>query len=1053
MTRMKTLACSVFLIFVGVAPVAADTNADAPKSLRMRARPPVGTRGSPVRWPKRVAQPATPDQPPPAPAGNDQPPGDGTTSPAADPAQPTPDQAPVPDQAPAPAAEPALPPTPPVTEQTPNLSDEELRKLAEQEAKEEVITVTGSTIERKTLTTPAPLTILNRDDLNASGRATVGDIIQQLPAQSNAINAQVNNGGDGSTRVDIRGLGAGRTLTLINGRRVVAGGTGANASVDLNSIPLAVIERVEVLKDGASAIYGSDAIGGVVNIITRTDFDGTEAALYTGGAQKGDGFTYDASFVTGHNSDNKRGNIIFSAGIQSQNPVFAGDRTYSKFDKDFDFENKEELIGGSPTSPGGRINTLAIDKNHDGKPNDAVDLCGMEAGKDAMGNPVMKPIQYCTFNAAGGYKPFTDADLYNFQPLNYLYTPSSRYNVYSAGTYKFRPEVSGFFEASYLNRTSDQQLAPEPLTLTAGLKVAETSIYNPYQADVLAYNRRLEEFGNRRFLQNVDTFRIVGGVQGSIPEDAAALKNWKWELSYNFGRTDGSQRNEGSLQKSHVANAIGPSFISATGVATCGTAAAPIAGCVPMDILHPSGSISSQARAYSTFTGLSAGFNEQQTVLAQAHGRVMKLPNNGDLSLAVGTDFRKESGGYTPDPVTAAGDTTGNAVTPTIGSYNVLEAFGEVSLVPISGKKYAEWVELNLAARAFKYETFGTGVTWKAGGLYRFGEGVSFRGTYSTAFRAPSVGDLFQGPRDGFPAVFDPCDTRPPGSTGPITLEEPAKTQCANQNVPANAVYNTRQQREITGGNNKLEAETANVITAGVVYEPPQVKGLSFTFDYWNIDITKAIQQLGASVIVSNCYTRNLPEYCELIHRSPQANYAIDYIDDSTLNVGGTQTSGLDFAAMYDHSFGKYGRFREQLEAQYLFKYNLDNEIQVIHGRDNYDLGVYPKYKANFSTSWSHKSGAGGGLNVRYVGSYRECENNDCNGGALARDVSAWYKLDLFGSYSLKSPAGKTTLSVGVNNLLNRAPSLIYIGFAGDSDASTYDYFGRFFYARMSQLF
>jgi len=195
---------------------------------------------------KRVAQ-ATPD---PAPAGADQPPADGTTPPPADAAPANP--------APAPEAAPAA-----TVDTAPSLSDEELKKLAEQEAKEEVITVTGSTIERKTLTTPAPLTILNREDLSASGRSTVGDILQQLPSQSNALNAQINNGGDGSTRVDIRGLGSGRTLTLLNGRRVVPSGTGADASVDINTIPLAVIERVEVLKDGASAIYGSDAIGGV----------------------------------------------------------------------------------------------------------------------------------------------------------------------------------------------------------------------------------------------------------------------------------------------------------------------------------------------------------------------------------------------------------------------------------------------------------------------------------------------------------------------------------------------------------------------------------------------------------------------------------------------------------------------------------------------------------------------------------------------------------------------------------------------------------------------
>jgi len=926
-----------------------------------------------------------------------------------------------------------------VADQTPNLTDEELKKLAEQEAKEEVITVTGSTIERKTLTTPAPLTILNRDDLNASGRATVGDIIQQLPAQSNAINAQVNNGGDGSTRVDIRGLGARRTLTLLNGRRVVPGGTGADASVDLNAIPLAVIERVEVLKDGASAVYGSDAIGGVVNIITRSDFNGTEAALYTGGTQKGDGFTYDASFVTGHNSDNKKGNIMFSAGIQSQDSVFAGERTFSEFDKTFDFETKEEVRGGSASVPGGRLNTKAID----------VDGDGTVTAADVAPN-LCDGAQFCTSDGAGGLRPFeAPDDLYNFQPVNYLYTPSSRYNVYSAGTYKLRPEVSGFFEASYLNRTSDQQLAPTPFASAA--PISKDSIYNPYGATVFGYNRRLEEFGPRRFLQNIDTFRIVGGFQGAVPEDAPALKNFKWELSYNYGRTDGISQSQGNLILGRLTNALGPSFIDGNGVPTCGTQMAPISGCVPMNILGPSGSVDPKARDYVTFTGVSSGFNEQQTVLAQAHGRIAKLPNNGDLSLAFGTDYRKEAGGYTPDPLTSTGDTTGNAQAPTEGSYNVAEGFAELSLVPISGEKYAQWVELNLAARAFHYNTFGNGVTWKAGALFRTVNGVSVRGTYSTAFRAPSVGELYQGTADNFPATADPCDTKPRGTT--ITLDPGVAAECAKQMVPTNAVFGTAQQRSVSGGNLKLKAETANVVTAGVVFEPPQVKGLSLTVDYWKIDITKAIQQLGATIILSNCYNSHIQSYCDQIHRDPQLTYAIDFIDDPVANVGGTATSGLDTAVAYDHKFGNAGRFREQLEAQYLFKYNLDNTIQVLHGRGYYDLGVYPKIKANFSTTWHHPSGAGAGFNARYVGGFKECDQNDCNGGAPSRDVASWYKLDLFGSYSFKSTAGKTTLAVGVNNLTNNNPSLIYIGFAADSDASTYDYFGRFFYARMAQLF
>jgi iron complex outermembrane recepter protein len=1038
MTRIRTLACSVCLIIVGIAPVAADTTQNAStKSLRMRSRAPL-THWVPVQWAKRVAQAPSPDQQPPS---GDQPPADGSATPA-----PAPEATPAPaDNAPAPVA---APPAPAPVEQTPSLSDEELSKLAEAEAKEEVITVTGSTIERKTLTTPAPLTVMNREVLEASGRSTVGDIIQALPAQSNAVNAQVNNGGDGSTRVDIRGLGAGRTLTLINGRRVVAGGVGANNSVDLNSIPLAVVERVEVLKDGASAIYGSDAVGGVVNIITRNDFNGTEAALYTGGAQKGDGFTYDASVVTGHNSENKRGNIVFAAGIQKQEPVMAGDRFQSSTDKDFNFTTRMPQVGGSPTNPDGRLASNAIDINRNGRSDsgDAFNLCGLDdAGK---------PIAVCTSDRVnGGYRPYTDADLYNFQPLNYLYTPSQRYNVFTAGTYKVRPEFGAFFEASYLKRRSDQMLAPEPLTMAKGLFISERSVYNPFGANILTYNRRLEEFGNRRFIQDIDTFRIVGGLQGSVPEDIEFLRNWKWEMSYNFGRTDATQQNQGSLVLSRVANAIGPSFFDSAGVPHCGTPTAPIAGCVPMNILGPSGSIDSDAKNYSTFTGITSGFNSQQTALATAHGRIAKLPNNGDISMAIGADFRREGGGRIPDPITAAGDTTGNAIAPTRGSYNVYEGFGELSVVPISGDKFAQWAEISLAARAFRYDTFGSGVTWKAGGLFRTIGGLAVRGTYSTAFRAPSINDMFQGPADGFPAVFDPCDSRPPGSMGTVTLGDVAKKRCAEQMVPTDAVFNTRQQRQVSVGNPDLSAETANIITAGAVFEPPQVKGLALTADYWNVDIAQAIQQLGAAVLLSNCYTRDLDDYCKLIHRNPATNYAIDHIENTRLNVGGTRTSGMDFAVQYDHKFGALGRFTERVEAQYLFKYNLDNEIQVVHGRGNYDLGVYPHFKANFQTTWAHPTGAGAGATVAYVGTFKECLNNDCNGGALSRDVGRWYKVDLFGQYALTSPAGKTTLTLGVNNLLNRNPALIYIGFQGDSDAATYDYFGRFFYARMTQSF
>src|SRR4051812_13914421 len=345
MTRMKTLACSVGLILVGVAPVAADN--DAPKSLHMRPSKAPGSQWSPMRWAKRIAQAQPAD---PAPPAGDQPqPADASGQPA--PAQPTP--APAPEGGQAPAAG-----------QAPALSDDELAKLAEQEAKTEVITVTGSLIGRKEVDSPSPVTVVDHEKLQSAGITNVGDVLQKIPAQGNAINAQNNNGGDGSTRVDLRGLGTARTLVLLNGRRVVPSGTGADTAVDFGTIPLAMIERVEVLKDGASAIYGSDAIAGVVNVITRTNMNGTEANVYTATTNKADGTNYDLSFVTGHSSN--RGNITFSGGYQNQKPVMAGDRDFSKATYSYDFACGASgkaagdcvTLTGSSSSPTGRINTM-----------------------------------------------------------------------------------------------------------------------------------------------------------------------------------------------------------------------------------------------------------------------------------------------------------------------------------------------------------------------------------------------------------------------------------------------------------------------------------------------------------------------------------------------------------------------------------------------------------------------------------------------------------------------------------------------------------------------
>jgi outer membrane receptor protein involved in Fe transport len=993
------------------------------------------------------------------------------------------------------------------TEGEVELTPEELALLAQQEAEAEaeVIVVTGSAIERKELTTPAPVSVIDKADIDAAGLASVGDILQNLPSQSNAINVQFNNGGDGATRVDIRGLGSVRTLVLINGRRVVPGGTGADASVDLNAIPLAAIERVEVLKDGASAIYGSDAVGGVVNIITRDDFQGAEANLYTGTSQRGDGQTYDVSFITG--ASGKKSNVVFAGGYNEQKSVFAGDRAFATFDRgiddmticgdgqfgsvgnqknfeagaDYELGTEDDGLGctlvngGSSAPPGG---FLITDLDGDGMADPGNALWDSEVAANC-------PTTACTRDATTGeWRDFNfgdengNTDFYNFQPENYLYTPARKYNLFSVGHYDFTEHVRAFYEGLYTHRFSRQQLAAEPLFLDqTGLVISQENQFNPYGLDIVFYRRRLTETGDRAFEQNVDSFRSVIGIEGDMPDDSP-LKTWKWELSFNYGRTVAQQMSTGSLISSRLGNAIGPSFQDADGNWHCGTAAAPgPEECVPLNLLGGNGSITPEQAKYLTFTGQSTGFNEQKTLLAQAHGQLVKLGGGGDISAAFGADYRHQSGAFSPDPLTATGDTTGNAIEPTSGAYHVSEGFVEVSAVPVVGKTALQWLELDGAARFFQYNLFDdAGVadnfTYKAGALARTVAGIAFRGTFSTAFRAPSVGELFSGKFDNFPSASDPCDQ----TAGPI--QDPQVAQiCADQGVPdgfQNAISQVRTQE---GGNPGLEAESANILTAGIVWEPPQVKGLSLTLDYFQLVIDNAVQSEGVSVILGNCYVRNIQAECDKIHRVA-STHVIDYIDDSLYNVGGNETSGLDFSIAYQHDVGNAGTFRHQLEGTYLLKYNLEtadrnqitDEPVVLEGRGVYDLGVYPYLKMNFASVWG-RGPAGVGLNIRYIGGYSECNGNDClsttftdNNGDGTPDVESIgyharrhvdYNVtsDLWANYVIKTAAGTTTAAIGVNNILDQDPPYLDNGFLADSDASTYDYLGRYFYLRLTQAF
>jgi iron complex outermembrane receptor protein len=494
--------------------------------------------------------------------------------------------------------------------------------------------------------------------------------------------------------------------------------------------------------------------------------------------------------------------------------------------------------------------------------------------------------------------------------------------------------------------------------------------------------------------------------------------------------------------------------VTAGGVPTCGTPTAPIAGCVPLNLLDP-GHVSKGAIDYLTFTSINSGLNEEHVSQAQINGKIVELPNHGDVSFALGGDYRFERGSSTTDPLTATGDTTGNASAPTAGSYHASEGFAELSIVPVSGLEYIKWAELDAAGRAYDYSTFGSGVTGKLSALVRTVGGLAFRGTYGTGFRAPNIGELFQGQTDNFVNLPDACNT----NGGKIMLTGMTKTQCEAQGVASNATFTLPQQRAKIGGNPNLTPEKAKNITVGGVYEP--IAGLDFTLDYWHIQIDNAIQTLSAATISAQCYQGGIKSFCDQIQRDPNTS-VITYIYDLTQNVGALTTSGLDFSASYQWGDSKLGSFRHAVEGTYLFKYNVDTgtvdptsgQEQIIHGRNFYDLGVNPDWKVNALTFWGHPSGLGAGANFRFINGFQECESDNCNKAAnLRRHVSAYGTGDLFVNYSFKSQEGTTKITGGVNNFVNAKPPAIYNGAALNADESAYDFIGAQAYVRLSQVF
>jgi iron complex outermembrane receptor protein len=954
------------------------------------------------------------------------------------------------------------------------------------------IEVTGSRIKRADIETSQPIFSLSRDDISAQGLTSVGDVIQNITANGSTLNSTFNNGGNGETRVSLRNLGSNRTLVLVNGKRWV-GGTGLGGAVDLNTIPTAAVERIEVLKDGASTIYGSDAIAGVVNVILRQNFEGAEANAYFGQFDKGDGTRQAYDFTIGSTGD--RFNAMMGFGYVKEEPVHAGDRDISK----------EPIVGtgnafGSGTSPNGRFA-----------------LC--PGGFNVNTNTCTGPQR--NFNGGAGTftydnggntapRPFAiPGDIYNFAPDNYLLTPQERRSVFGNASVDITDDIRFKTTITYNERKSEQLLAAMPVVLgtapganpmSQAVFISRDSLYNPFRQDISRINRRFVETGGRSFNQKVSTFAVNAGFEGTL---TFGEKYFDWEAGYFRGENQANNTTRGLMNVIALKQALGPSFRDSAGVARCGTPTAVIAGCVPLNLLGGVGSITPEMLNFVSFTAHDEYNYTQKNYYANISGDVIDLPG-GALGFSFGLEHRTEDGYDSPDALINSGNTTGNARTATAGGYDLDEAYLELAVPVLADVPFAKLLDFSLATRYSDYSNFGDTLNSKFGFRWKPIDDLLVRGNWSEGFRAPSISELFTGQADSFPTLSDPCN-----NANYINQIPAAQARCVAEGVPVGGYQQDNQQIRITvGGNPDLAPETSESITFGMVYSPSFVEGLDVALDWWNIKIDDAITTIGGEGIIQQCLdSGGAGPTCSLYTRRPDGN--IQTLLNTTTNIGGREVEGYDLTVGYRLPETSWGKFSFTWDTTYLAKDESDLNGNGVLGEDEQDVpaigqplffneggnnvGEYDgvnqsnfwRVRSNLATRWE-MGDWGATWNVRYYSSQTEnCQAlEDYGYGYLCTDTDRVVAIpsDTNGNGVWDGTAGgdelvqrnaaerhigavtyhdvsvywnapwNAKITVGINNLFDKDPPVSVTTFANSFDPQ-YEVPGQFFYMRYAQKF
>ena len=759
----------------------------------------------------------------------------------------------------------------------------------------DTIIVTGSRIARPDLTSSSPLNVVGASDIALKGgSANIENVLNDLPQVTATSTSASNNPGGGVATVNLRGLGSQRTLVLVDGRRYMS--YDVSQIVDLNTIPAALIERVDVVTGGQSAVYGSDAIAGAVNFILKKNFSGVEINSSYDLTSRGDGAVWDVNGVIGGNFDDDRGNATVFMGYTKRNSVFAGKRGFAR-DALVDDGNGGFVLGGSPSVPQGRVNVPGLG---------AATGLGCDI-QDFAGN-----VNTCYDGAA---------DAYNYAPVNYLQVPQQRFVLAAQARYEINEHFEPYLETQFVNNRVSAQLAATPIgngTPYGDGVIGQIPLYvdSPYFTpafqDALRtldtdgngyvnanFNYRTVQLGARSNFDDRNAYRFVAGMKGEIGA------GWNYDGYYMYSRTKNTQRQAGNIAIDRFLNATNNVLLN--GELVCASASARDAGCVPANIFGFN-NLSPEAIDYLGITATNVEtYSTQVASFAVTNPSLFDL-GAGGVGVALGAEYRKEAGSVDPDTYLASGNVAGfNPGQATSGSYNVTEFFGETR-VPLLRDNIVSRFEISGAARYSKYSNApGNVFTWSAGAELEPVRGITLRGQYQKAVRGPSVNELFLGSTVSFNGNADQCGTSAAlsGQLNAICVAQFNAAGAPLSNIGNAAIQDPNNVNPLTfiGGNADLREETAKTYTLGVVIAPPSLSGFSATVDYYNIKIDNYITAgVGTDAIGTLCFTRFNQDYCDTIARNSIGE--IDTFTDGYVNSGGLKTSGVDVTANYRIGLG-----------------------------------------------------------------------------------------------------------------------------------------------------